>query len=166
MPKTKWALLILACLMLAGGIAYWQKDGSAGPEIVREELPGAGTVRAAGSKETAGPSEISETAIRTDAAETTEAAESSEVAETPRTASPSAPQTVGEWIFATEPLLVNINTAGQEELEKLPGIGPAKALAILQYRAEHGPFQTIEDLMKVPGIKEGIFNKIKAYVTV
>ena len=175
MPRTKWALLILACLMLAGGIAYWQKDGGAGPEIVREELLGAGTVRAAESKETAGPSERSETAIKTvtaetleasEAAEITEAAESSETAETSRTVSPPAPQTVGEWIFATEPLLVNINAASADELEKLPGIGPAKALAILQYRAENGPFRTREELMKVPGIKEGTFNKIKAYVTV
>jgi competence protein ComEA len=57
---------------------------------------------------------------------------------------------------------VNINTASKEELDALPGIGPAKAQAIIDGR----PYNTIEDIMKVKGIKEGIFNKIKDNITV
>ncbi len=60
---------------------------------------------------------------------------------------------------------VNINTASKEELDRLPGIGPAKAQAILDYRAQHR-FDTIEDIMKVKGIKEGEFGKIKDLITV
>ncbi|MBP3729446.1 MAG: helix-hairpin-helix domain-containing protein [Lachnospiraceae bacterium] len=62
--------------------------------------------------------------------------------------------------------MVNINTAGVSELEKLPGIGPGKARAIVEYRQQKGPFRSIEELMQVPGIKEGTFARLKAYVTV
>lgn len=57
---------------------------------------------------------------------------------------------------------VNINTASKAELDALPGIGPAKAQAIIDGR----PYNTIEDIMKVKGIKEGIFNKIKDNISV
>ncbi len=57
---------------------------------------------------------------------------------------------------------VNINKASREELDALPGIGPVKAQAILDAR----PFATVEDIMKVKGIKEGEFGKIKEIITV
>lgn len=57
--------------------------------------------------------------------------------------------------------LVDINQADRESLMTLPGIGESKADDILQYREEHGAFASIEELMKIPGIKEGVFNKIK-----
>lgn len=61
---------------------------------------------------------------------------------------------------------VNINTATATELETLKGIGPEKAKDIVEYRTKNGAFKTPEDIMKVPGIKEGTFAKIKADVTV
>jgi competence protein ComEA len=57
---------------------------------------------------------------------------------------------------------ININTASQEDLDKLPEIGPVKAKAIIEGR----PYKTPEDIMKVKGIKEGIYNKIKDHITV
>ena len=48
----------------------------------------------------------------------------------------------------------------------MPGIGDSKAAAILAWREEHGRFETIEDIMKVSGIKEGAFSKIKDKITV
>ena len=57
--------------------------------------------------------------------------------------------------------LLDINRADRESLMTLPGIGESKADVIIQYREEHGAFVVIEDLMKIPGIKEGVFNKIK-----
>ncbi|WP_081686871.1 ComEA family DNA-binding protein [Chitinilyticum litopenaei] len=61
---------------------------------------------------------------------------------------------------------VDLNTASQQQLEALNGIGPEKAKAIIEYRSKNGPFKTTEDVMKVPGIKEGTYAKIKAEVTV
>lgn len=61
---------------------------------------------------------------------------------------------------------ININTAGKEELMTLTGIGEAKALSILTYREEHGAFGSIEELMEIEGIKEGVFNKIKEDITI
>jgi len=57
---------------------------------------------------------------------------------------------------------VNINSATKEELDVLPGIGPVKAQAIIDGR----PFKTIEDIMKVRGIKDGEFAKIKDMISV
>jgi competence ComEA-like helix-hairpin-helix protein len=57
--------------------------------------------------------------------------------------------------------LVNINTATSEELQTLPGVGPKTAEKIIQYRQANGPFQKIEDIMKVKGIAQGKFAKIK-----
>ncbi|MBQ2901362.1 MAG: helix-hairpin-helix domain-containing protein [Agathobacter sp.] len=56
---------------------------------------------------------------------------------------------------------VNINTASKEELMTLPGIGEAKALAIISYRQENGAFSSIEELKQVEGIKDGVFSKMK-----
>lgn len=60
---------------------------------------------------------------------------------------------------------ININTADKQELDRLPGIGPSLADAIIEYRAEQGPFQTAEDLKKVRGIGEAKFNKMKDKLT-
>jgi competence protein ComEA len=61
---------------------------------------------------------------------------------------------------------VNINTATAEQLDALPGIGPTKAQAIIDYRNEHGRFSSIEDIQNVKGIKEGEFSKIKDSIRV
>lgn len=61
---------------------------------------------------------------------------------------------------------VNLNTATKEELDALPGIGPVKAQAIIDYRNANGPFRTPEDVMKVRGIKEGEFGKIRDQISV
>lgn len=56
---------------------------------------------------------------------------------------------------------VNVNTADKAQLESLKGIGPVKAQAIIDYRAQHGPFRSLEDLDKVPGIGKATLEKIK-----
>lgn len=61
---------------------------------------------------------------------------------------------------------LDINTASVTELMTLPGIGSAKAEAIVAYREEYGEFSSIEDLMKIPGIKEGIFRQMKEHIKV
>ncbi len=61
---------------------------------------------------------------------------------------------------------ININTADAMALMELPGVGEAKAASIIEYRTTNGSFQTIEELMKIPGIKEGLFQKISSLITV
>ena len=62
---------------------------------------------------------------------------------------------------------VDINTATAEQLDKeLKGIGPKKAADIVKYREANGPFQSVDDLAKVPGIKGKTMDKIKPMVTV
>lgn len=61
--------------------------------------------------------------------------------------------------------LVNINTATEEELEALPGIGSSKAKAIIEYREKNGEFKTIEDLKNVEGIGTKMYEAIKEYIT-
>lgn len=61
---------------------------------------------------------------------------------------------------------VNLNTADAAALKTLPGIGDSRAAAILAFRQENGAFSCIEDIMKVSGIKQAAFDKIKDRITV
>lgn len=69
-------------------------------------------------------------------------------------------------ITENKPGKVNINTAGEKELDTLDGVGPATAKAIMQYRDQKGPFKSIEDIKKVKGIGETKFNNMKDSITV
>ena len=61
---------------------------------------------------------------------------------------------------------ININTATKDELVALPGIGPAKAQAIVDYRKAHGSFKTVEELKDVKGIGAKRFEKLKPELAV
>lgn len=61
---------------------------------------------------------------------------------------------------------VNINTASKDQLMSLAGVGEAKALSIISYRDINGSFAAIEDVMKISGIKDAVFNTIKDHITV
>ncbi|KAB2338622.1 hypothetical protein F7731_03455 [Cytobacillus depressus] len=61
---------------------------------------------------------------------------------------------------------VNLNTANETELQSLPGIGPAKAAAIIEFRETNGPFKVIEDLKSISGIGEKTFEKLSDSIKV
>lgn len=63
------------------------------------------------------------------------------------------------------PPLVNINTAGQAELEELPGVGPVTAEAILSWRSENGAFSSVDELLEVSGIGDKTLADIAPHVT-
>lgn len=60
--------------------------------------------------------------------------------------------------------MVNLNTASLEELCTLPGVGESRAQDIIAYRVSHGEFKTIEEIMQVSGIKEGLYEKIQSKI--
>ena len=62
--------------------------------------------------------------------------------------------------------VININTATQEELDTLPGIGPATATKIIEYRKEKGKFKQKEEIKEVSGIGEAKYEKIKEYISI
>jgi len=61
---------------------------------------------------------------------------------------------------------VNINTANSEQLQQVPGIGPATAQKILQMRKSYGPFKSVDDLLAIRGLGEKRLNKMRKYLTV
>lgn len=64
-----------------------------------------------------------------------------------------------------EEALLDLNSATAEELECLPGVGPVTAEAIIQRREELGAFVTEEDVLSVPGLGEGTYEKMRPYIT-
>jgi competence protein ComEA len=69
-------------------------------------------------------------------------------------------------VQAEKAALINVNTADAETLQKLPGVGPAMAKTIIEYREANGGFKKIEELMNVKGIGEKTFLKLKPLITV
>ena len=61
---------------------------------------------------------------------------------------------------------VNLNTATRDELVAVPGIGPAKAQAIVEHRKAHGPFASVDDLKEVKGFRAKLVEKLKPELTV
>lgn len=70
------------------------------------------------------------------------------------------------YALAGQASLININTANATLLDTLPGIGPSKAAAIVDYRTQNGPFAVIEDIQKVSGIGPVTFANMKDIITV
>lgn len=97
------------------------------------------------------------------AAEAPEAPEAPETPEAPEEpAAPEETETEPEGMASR----VNLNTADAAALESLPGIGPALAQRIIDYRTANGPFQTTAEIQDVRGIGAGIYEKIKDSITV
>ena len=67
---------------------------------------------------------------------------------------------------ASDSGLVNINTASISELTSVTGIGESRAQAIIDYREKNGGFRSVEEIKKVDGIKDGLFSKIKDFITI
>ncbi len=167
--------MIVAVLVFVGLFYYFAQadDGSAAVQMYRAETAdqrelsasAAETTAAVGSSGTADPGEtattaaaISETEISSESAETgaavpaEAAAAAAEAAATPETAAGDA--------------RINLNTASLEELDSLPGIGPATAKLILEYRQQYGGFAAPEEIKNVKRIGDKTYEKLKDRIRV
>ena len=61
---------------------------------------------------------------------------------------------------------VNLNTASRDELVTVPGIGPAKAQAIVEHRKAHGPFKSVDDLKQIKGFRDKLVERLRPELTV
>lgn len=86
----------------------------------------------------------------------------------PQVRATDLPTQVSDWKTPTQTVTfpININTATLQELDALPYIGQIRASEIIAYRQAHGPFKRIEDLLKVYGITQEVFDRIKGLITV
>ncbi len=66
---------------------------------------------------------------------------------------------------STSSFPININSGGVADLDQLPGVGPSLAQSIIAYRDANGPFETLEELLQVPGIGPRTFEAIKPFIT-
>jgi competence ComEA-like helix-hairpin-helix protein len=81
-------------------------------------------------------------------------------------APPAAPARATPSLAASGGGRVDVNTAGAAELERLPGIGPALAQRIVEWRAANGPFRAVDDLQRVPGIGAAKLERLRPVVSV
>ena len=145
-----YGLLALVCAFALG----WVLGSGGARETVAVTVAAPSETAAAPSETASAPAAADETAAAE--AATTDGASAASAAETQE---PALQEPTRE-----KPL--NLNTATQAQLELLPGIGPALAQAILDYRAEFGPFTAPEQLMEVPGIGEKRFAAVEQLIKV
>jgi competence protein ComEA len=91
----------------------------------------------------------------------TQASTSQTQSQTPPPAPPAPPAPA-----TPAPAPINLNTATAVDLQKLPGVGPAVAARIIEYRQKNGAFKKVEDLMNIRGIGEKTFLRLKPLVTI
>lgn len=77
----------------------------------------------------------------------------------------AAPASEKGGVVAAQQAIVNINKANASELEAIRGVGPMLAQRIVAHREAHGRFESLEDLIQVPGIGQAKFEKIKSQIT-
>ncbi len=129
-----------------------------------EKVKGLGKSRADAMKDLVTFGSAATPAVTTSTSASTPAKSSTDTSSSKTTSTTSSKPTKASADRLAAGEKVNINTASAEELDKIPGIGPTKAQAIVDYRTQNGNFKTIEDIQKVKGIKGGTFAKIKDYL--
>ena len=152
-----YGLLALVCAFALGWVL-----GSGGARETVAVTVAAPSETASALEETA--SALEETASAPAAADETAAAEAATTDGVPAASAAETQEPALQEPTQENPL--NLNTATQAQLELLPGIGPALAQAILDYRAEFGPFTAPEQLMEVPGIGEKRFAAVEQLIDV
>jgi len=160
-PYKSWSIIILMLLIIGGGIFIWSRYSPSQPIEILLPPPGEfeGKVYLSGAVSNPGiypikSSDSLDDVIKRAGGLSQNASLTELQLHIPLT---------GE---ENEPQKININLADAWLLEALPGIGEAKAKAIVEYRERNGPFRTISELTKVEGIGDTIYEQIKGLITV
>jgi competence protein ComEA len=156
------ALMILGAAAVIGSLAVSEAKGIPGWEpanhAVREALAAEDAMRRAEAAEAASPSHTDNPASPAEAVDTVKGLPTAKAAEQDGLQNKSAPSEA-----APSPLL-DLNSATEAELDALPGIGPAKARAIIAYRETVRRFRTVDDLLEVKGIGPKLLEQIRPFV--
>lgn len=104
--------------------------------------------------------------IRTAEPSASQAETTSSVTKNTAAPSASAEETASDAPVVSVSFPLNLNTATVEELMQIDGLGPAKASAIVEYRAVRGGYTSVEQIMEIKGIGEGIYQQVAPYLTV
>ncbi|WP_274365537.1 ComEA family DNA-binding protein [Paenibacillus thermotolerans] len=157
---------IPAAGLLIGAVLFftapWSEPAEAEWTVLNEAVAQLISPDAKDDKEATGPNVV-DAPENVDAAKTVNTAVNVDVGAAESTE--IAPEAVNVKAITVNESLININTASAAELDTLQGIGPSKAAAIIAYREENGPFDSIEAVMNVKGIGEKMFAKIKDRIT-
>ena len=78
----------------------------------------------------------------------------------------AAPDAAKTAPAAARPGAVDLNSASEDQLQEVPGIGPSLAKKIVDFRKENGPFKSVDDLLKVRGVGEKSLEKLRPHLTV
>jgi len=155
-----WLAVVLSVLLVTGALGHWWLDRrsgrAAGPQILE---PVAAAAAPAPAGDVVAAAEAQSQPVGAKGGQAAAACPDPSTGGTEKTEPGPAGSTAPD-------ARIDINRAQASELEQLPGIGPALARRIVQYREAWGPFTAVEDILEVPGIGPAKFNAIKDLIKV
>lgn len=151
--KLVFGIVLVVLILLSGALLSWRLTAKKEAKVLVEKTGDSQELRDSKARVAELEAKVKEL----------EATKTQTLTETSTSTSKSGGKVAG---VSTTSGVVNINTASLSQLDTLPGVGPPTAQKIIDYRTANGGFQVIEDIMKVKGIKQATFGKLKDKISV